>query len=578
MGPHPSEAATPPPELEEAAPSSRGSTSAQRAAPSAERRAPAARIESSRPVQSGIYVERPLPELAPTGDLSSVPVAQILSTIHLDQLTGMLDLTHDGVHRRVYVVEGRPTFMQSNAERENVGALLLRRGRINEQDFQRCRRYMTENRRTLQQSLLDLKLVNGTELATAYKLLAGQLLPNAVGMSSGTYNWRETDAFVGRVPEGRFDPLEILFRGVANHVHPPQIFAFFAGREDAPIYRTRRWDDLKPAFDRAFPNAGRLLESIDGTRTLRGLSKMRGTNAGEVMPPLFGLVASGMAALPEGEDFGLEAAVHAAANVDDDEDELDLGLGGDGGSASDEDRRARTRIENFHEDLHAKSFFEIFAATPDTSVEAIKSEYFALAKKWHVDAFAGKNLGRAKPKLEEIFARITEAYDTITNPEKRSEYLLFLDRKAKGLPTDVAEILRGEQLYDQAAAMMRRRDHRGAREVLEEAVRLNPDPLYFATLGWVIYQAAPDDDRAVVAAVGNIKKAVGEQENLPLAYQYLGSIAFRREQYGEARKWWSRCIEWEPDNIEANRGLRMVAQRAQASQKSGLLGRIRGKK
>lgn len=533
-------------------------------------------------IVDGVYVQRPFPPLASQGDLSQVPVAQLLSALLADKATGMLDLTDNGVHRRIYVTDGRPTFMQSNAEGENVGLLLLRRGRITEHDFERCRRYMLERRRTLQQSLLELRLVSETELATAYKLLAGQLLPLSLGAWSGQYHWRDTDAFVGRVPEGNFDPLQILFQGIAKNVHPPQIFAFFAGREDVPIYRTTYWAGLELGFHKVFSSAAALVQRIDGSHTFRGITRARDLEAASALPALYALVTSGMAVLPQLDDdeaLGLEVAVRAAA-ASSFADLGDLRLGSDDGSASVDDLRARARVEAYHDEILSKSFFEIFGLAPGADLASIKSAYFELAKRWHIDAFAGRDLGPAQERLEEIFVRLTEAYETITDPQKREEYLLFLERRAKGLPTDVGEILRGEQLFDQALAMLRRRDFIKAGEVLAEALRLNPDPLYFATMGWVLFNQAPDDDRAVMAGVEHIKRALQEQDNLPVAYQYLGAIAFRRSKYEEAKKWWGRCLEWEPNNIEASRGLRMIAQRSRerSTPRTGLLDRLRGKK
>lgn len=564
----------------------RGAPSVERAAPAIERRAPrggsiitppppshrdgVSTIERPRASQSslvdGVFQGRPVPELPEGGDLSEFPVAAVLAILRFERSTGMLDLTLDGTHRRVYVVEGRPTFMQSNAERENVGELLLRRGRINPRDLERCRRYMTERRRTLQQALLELRLVNEAELAIAYKLLAGQLLPLAVGMSGGSFAWRPTDAFVGRVPEGRYDPVQILFAGVARHVHPPMIFGYFAGREDKPLVRTAIWSQLEAGFRAAFPAAEAMLDAIDGSASFRRLSQAPGIDPAEAMPPLFAMVVSGMAVPLATPSSQVEEAVNAAVAVE--PEELSAPL-----------NELERRIDVFHDDIMRRTFFEVFEASPETSPEDLKSSYFALARKWHVDNFVGKGVDSRKRRLDAIFARITEAYETLSDPEKRGDYITYLDRKAKGLPTDVAEILRGEQLYDQALAMVRRRDYRGAREVLEEALRLNPDPNYHATLGWAIYQENPQDERAVAEGVGHLQRAVKEQKNLPIAYQHLGSIAFARKAYGEAKRWWDRCLAFAPDNIEASRGLRMIAQRSKSAEpRSGIFGRLRGRK
>lgn len=572
---------TPPPSRSEP----RGGHSGGHAAPD---RQPQIRVQSSA-VQGGVFVGRPFPVLADEGELESMPVAMLLSTIRYDQNTGMLDLTDSGTHRRIYITQGLPTFMQSNAEGENVGALLLRRGRITEPDFQRCLAYMKAKGRTLQQSLLELRLASEHDLATAYKLLAGQLMPLALGMASGRFKWRETDAFIGRVPEGNFEPVQVLFEGIKRHVHPPQILKFFKGREDVPIIKTQEFDRLMPFFRRAF-SANNVSSEITGKATYREITRKLSAQASSVVPQLFGLATSGMCVLPQiTEDNIMEVAVNAmAAEVADikmtgDVDEISFQDDGDDGGEDlrDEEKRARATILRMYDEVMSKDFFQIFNADRETDVEKIKSAYFELAKRWHADAYASVRLGPARQKLDAIFQRITEAYDTITDKPKREEYMVYMDRQAKGLPTDVNQILRGEQLFDQAMAMIRRRDFAAARPVLDEAIRLNPgDALYYAHLGWCVFNINQKSNVHVADAVAHLKRAVQENENCAVAYQYLGMIAFSRGQHAEARKWWQKCLEWEPNNIEASRGLRMISSRDEkaGASKSGLLGKFLNKK
>lgn len=523
-------------------------------------------------VAEGVFQGRPFPMLPEEGTIEGFPVAYLLSTIRYDRVTGMLDMSDaSSTHRRIYIVAGNPTFMQSNAEGENVGALLLRRGRITEPDFERCLRHMKDKQRTLQQSVLELRLVGESDLATAYKLLAGQLLPLALGMSAGTYRWRETDAFVGRVPEGKFEPVTTLFEGIKRNVHPPTILRFFKGREDVPLIRTTEFERLMPFFRRSF-SASNIASEVDGSNSYRTITRRHGSQSAQVVPQLFALVTSGMTTLPEVDESNLmEVAVNfAAAEVDglsalDEADslELDLDFSDDSHAYGGDDKKARALIEAYHRKILSQNFFEVFSATEQTTVDAIKEVYFGLAKKWHEDAFSGQDVGSAHKKLQEIFARVTEAYETITDPPRRDQYLTFLDRQARGLPTDVNEILRSEQFYDQGLAMIRRRDFPGAKQVLDEAIKKNPDPSYLATLGWVVFNLDPRSQGAVTDAVKLLRKAIHEQDNLPLAYQYLGQIAFVRNALPEARKWWQKCLERDPNNVDAARGIRRVSQRLQ---------------
>ena len=567
------------------------------------RKIQAIKMRPSEPVEPAdpVFHGRPFPELPEAGDLEELPVALLISTARYDQLTGMLDTTNDGTHRRVYILDGRPIFMQSNAEGENVGALLLRRGRITNPDFKRCLVYMKDRKRTMQRALLELRLTTEAELATAYKLLAGQLLPAAIGMPAGTFKWRETDAFVNRVPEGRFEAVTVLFDGIKRHVHPPQILRFFNGREDVPLKQTEEFDKLLPFFRRSF-SAHNIAAQVDGHATYREITKSRPRDTATVVPQLYALVTSGMTVLPQvTAENAMDVAVNAAAaevaglaeggmRFDDDSMQLqflDDAERDDVDSKSeivfsDQEKRARAGIRAAHDKYMSLSFFEIFELPQgeDVDRQQAKDAYFALAKKWHTDAFSGLRLGGEKKRLEEVFQRITEAYDTLLDDDKCGEYRVFLDRKSKGLPTDVQEVMRAEQLLDEALQKVKRKEYQEAKDMINEAIEINPaEAIFYAHLAWVTYFMGRNSQAALTEAVNLLKKATDMQERLPLAYQYLGQICMHKGQLPDAKRWFEKCLHYDKRNIEAARGIRLVNQRKErerekAQRGTGLLSRF----
>jgi curved DNA-binding protein CbpA len=56
-----------------------------------------------------------------------------------------------------------------------------------------------------------------------------------------------------------------------------------------------------------------------------------------------------------------------------------------------------------------------------TEVE-VKEAYFRLAKRFHPDAHHDKSLGDLRDKLEAVFIRLGQAYDTLRDPKKRGDY------------------------------------------------------------------------------------------------------------------------------------------------------------
>ncbi len=72
-----------------------------------------------------------------------------------------------------------------------------------------------------------------------------------------------------------------------------------------------------------------------------------------------------------------------------------------------------------------KNYYDILQVNQNASPEIIEKAYKILAKKYHPDLQEEKN----KKQAEEILKEINEAYEVLSNPEKKKEYNLFLENQ-----------------------------------------------------------------------------------------------------------------------------------------------------
>lgn len=68
-----------------------------------------------------------------------------------------------------------------------------------------------------------------------------------------------------------------------------------------------------------------------------------------------------------------------------------------------------------------KNYYDILQVNKNASPEIIEKAYKVLAKKYHPDLQAEEN----KKQAEEILKEINEAYEILSNPEKKAKYDLF---------------------------------------------------------------------------------------------------------------------------------------------------------
>ncbi|MBN1961593.1 MAG: DnaJ domain-containing protein, partial [Deltaproteobacteria bacterium] len=213
------------------------------------------------------------------------------------------------------------------------------------------------------------------------------------------------------------------------------------------------------------------------------------------------------------------------------------------------------------ENTASQNFYEILGINSQASVNDIRKVYFELAKKWHVDRFANLNIDQdAKNKVEEIFLRISEAHRILIDPEQRKAYDYVIDRHAQGLPTDPGEIFEAETLFTKAQTLIRRGQAAQAYPLLLKAVELNRgEAEFWVYLGYALYCAKGSE--AAQQAQEHIKQGLKIRERQDIAYDFLGRIARVEGHSEEARKYFIKALELNPNNPDAARELRLIHMR-----------------
>jgi tetratricopeptide (TPR) repeat protein len=108
------------------------------------------------------------------------------------------------------------------------------------------------------------------------------------------------------------------------------------------------------------------------------------------------------------------------------------------------DEELQKRIhETFHQSAK-QNHYEILGVERDARRSDIRNAYFAISKKFHPDAYFGKELGEYKAKMEVIFRRATDAYEALGRPKKREAYDRYL-RQSMAVSSAEQQIDRVEQ-------------------------------------------------------------------------------------------------------------------------------------
>jgi len=86
-----------------------------------------------------------------------------------------------------------------------------------------------------------------------------------------------------------------------------------------------------------------------------------------------------------------------------------------------------------------KPYFELLDVPRDADAKQIKRAYFSLSKVYHPDRYFRANLGDYTVRLEQIFRKLVEAYELLSDPNTRAEIERTMGAMPEPEPEPIAE-------------------------------------------------------------------------------------------------------------------------------------------
>lgn len=136
-----------------------------------------------------------------------------------------------------------------------------------------------------------------------------------------------------------------------------------------------------------------------------------------------------------GRDLGASTGMGPDVQVLYDEAELN--------ATADLDMDRRREILDLYHRLETLDHYQLLGIAPDADRRAIKAAYYEKVKVFHPDRYFGKDLGAFRNKLDQCFARLTEAHDALATATTRAEYDAYLleQRQAADLERAIAHVV-----------------------------------------------------------------------------------------------------------------------------------------
>lgn len=234
---------------------------------------------------------------------------------------------------------------------------------------------------------------------------------------------------------------------------------------------------------------------------------------------------------------------------------------------SDLERQMLARFEQ----LHDQSMYDVLGIQSNVGTTDVRRAYYALARTLHPDKFRHDDM---KAKAEKVFARITEAYSTLSNAAMRGKYDEELARRS-GKNRDDPQV--------DPAVLARLNFNRG-KEYYEKGKY--PQALSFfanacqqdaAKGSYALYlgMTQAHNPRLRKQAAQSLLKAIELDPTSAEPYAQLGSLYLRLGQKERGQEMYRKALQWDGSNLEALRGL---GDDPRQEEKRGFLGMFGKKK
>jgi tetratricopeptide (TPR) repeat protein len=224
----------------------------------------------------------------------------------------------------------------------------------------------------------------------------------------------------------------------------------------------------------------------------------------------------------------------------------------------------RAEITERAQSVDKQNYFEMLGITSEATLEEVKNAYIILAKAWHPDRLPAA-LADVKDACGRVFARMSEAHQTLTDEEKRTRYLRLMKEggETPEQQQEIANVLGATVEFQKAEICLRKNDLVQAEALARHAVELDPNQAdYIALVAWLeALKPSAQSPEATQGYIDDLDRALKMNERCERAYFYRAMLYKRSNRNGLAFKDFQKVAELSPKNIDAQRELRLYEMR-----------------
>jgi serine/threonine protein kinase/tetratricopeptide (TPR) repeat protein len=545
-----------------------------------------------RPLEAPMVAPEPA---APSRPADPTALFKLMREIYLGRKSGHLHFTHGKERRSLLIHGGHILHGTSDVVGEHLGDVLVRYGLLEQPDLNQATKVVLRERKRLGVVLAERGLMDTERLSNAVSLHVREILFNVAERGDGSYAFEDTATDEGDNAGSKLSTIEMILE-TARRVQDPSVVSHVLGDIDRVLVASDN-PQLRFQSIALTPKEGFVMSRIDGTLTAREVFTLIPLPPEDTERSLFVLLCTGAveyrtAGAREAPGSGARAAraAAAAAAAPPPRPAAPASPGPAPTAASPAPAPAaaappsaaarsgaeiqgrqllearRQLIANAHDAMATKNHFE-FLGVPRNATEAqVKEAYFRLARPLHPDSNRDPGLADLQAKREAAFHRLSLAYETLRDPQKRGRYEADLEARAPrrpppppppaepaAVPREVdrsAEVAMALESFRQAEKLFKEEKYWDAIQLLEPAIpRLERAARTRAQVLLArAYMKNPNWGRR---AEELLQRVLQENPEYADAYVALGNLYRASQLKSRAQTMYRKAVQAQPGHAEA---------------------------
>lgn len=496
------------------------------------------------------------------GRLSEQPLAELLREIADAALSGALRLARERVKAVVYAQGGEVVHARSNLRGHRLVECARRAGLVEARKLASTVTEMMSDAEACD-ALLKSGALDGAGVARLRAQQAQDVLKTILVWTDGEWEF-DRRARLSEDARAHFDPRQLLLEG-ARHL-PAEFCAARFTDEDEMISPAA----APPQQLQLVPTEAFVLSRADAPARLCDLVALCGMPETQARHAVYGLALAGFLArggwsqslagesTPRaGDAVRAEEITNAPAAVREEAGKTE--------AVATEEAAPPDPLAEVNALLvraAASDYYEMLGVARLVGESDIKRAYYALAKRFHPDRFLRRIDDETRARVENAFAEIAHAYETLRDPRERANYDSKLNARSATPKADAAarrrtmtddadadanprvfadpslkSEYRAEENFQQGLAAMQRQDTKAAALYFGEAVRLAPQQARYRAFYGRALTANPQTRRQ---AETELRAAVGLDPQNPSYHVALAelyaAVGLQRRAEGELER------------------------------------------